>query len=986
MSQNSTLWAILRQNEREMYQCFISFDRLKTMSDIDNVPFDRPCTDSYLYRHVVLDNGLECLLVSDPSAEKSAASCDVRVGSLSDPENVPGLAHFLEHMLFYSSEKFQEEDAYSKFISEHGGKTNAYTSNESTNFHFDVNSDHLKGGLDRFAQFFICPTISEDGVLREARAVDSEHQKNKNTDFWKQLQLWKSYSSGRMNRFSTGNYETLVGGQDGRGHSNVVDFYKQHYSSNLMKLVVIGKESLDELEQMCTEMFQLVPNNHLSPLDEAIRLSDDHKGIMIRHVPEKEGHTVEIQWLTSISEQEFYRKSPLGTISHILGHEAKGSLFSVLKHEGWATALTAGEASTSTSQSSFFSVRIELTDDGFKNVNKAISLVFAYIHVIKDVFLNSRESAQALWAENFQLSNLRFQYAEKMDPFRLASNMSHAMQLYNLDDLLKAMYHVPFEYDPDLALKVLDDLTPENARIIIASKTVESDCSLVEPWYGTKYTMEAIPVTLMSSWKDDCKAIADEYHLSIPERNSFIPVDLSLAQESMDVPEIVSESKTHALYFRSDSNFKTPKAVMYFLFRLPESYVSPAAATMTNIVVKLINDKLNEESYSAQLAGLYYELSTNTEGILLQVAGYHDKMNVMITLVIQALLSVTEIEEERFIFVKHKLKKEFSNLKFEQPYRLALYEMDVGLEHPKWHMRDYESILGSIERSKVNEFINSRLLTHCHISALCEGNMSKEKAIKIITQVESQIQQRFLTSNLPSSQLTRPRIVCIKTGHNHIYKVHATETENPNSAIVVSIQAPASKHANVMFELLAHTYKRDAFYQLRTVEQLGYIVFFSSYAIRTVIHQLILIQSSEYSTEYLEQRAMSFLSTLEKKLTAMTKEEFQISVGELIASKQEKPKRLTQKAARHWAEIESGTLRFDRRDAEIKILQQLSQTEFTELMLHHIWKESTRKMLCVHIQSSQSPVDNGGESTGLISDLFAWKSNQMLYPSSIDTL
>jgi len=40
----------------------------------------------------------------------------VRVGSLSDPIELPGLAHFLEHMLFYSNEKYPEEDAYSKFI------------------------------------------------------------------------------------------------------------------------------------------------------------------------------------------------------------------------------------------------------------------------------------------------------------------------------------------------------------------------------------------------------------------------------------------------------------------------------------------------------------------------------------------------------------------------------------------------------------------------------------------------------------------------------------------------------------------------------------------------------------------------------------------------------------------------------------------------------------------------------------------------------
>ena len=65
-------------------------------------PFRVPAIDDQRYRLLTLGNGLQALLVSDPSADKAAAACDVRVGSMADYEEVPGVAHFTEHMLFYS--------------------------------------------------------------------------------------------------------------------------------------------------------------------------------------------------------------------------------------------------------------------------------------------------------------------------------------------------------------------------------------------------------------------------------------------------------------------------------------------------------------------------------------------------------------------------------------------------------------------------------------------------------------------------------------------------------------------------------------------------------------------------------------------------------------------------------------------------------------------------------------------------------------------
>eukprot|EP00775_Hariotina_reticulata_P005549 gene5549-5785_t len=110
----------------------------------------RPSCDKLGYRVVTLPNQLRVLLVSDPDTDKAAAALNVRVGSMCDPVELPGLAHFCEHMLFYSSEKYPVEDEYSRFISDHGGHTNAYTAAEDTNYQFDINWDALPEALDRF--------------------------------------------------------------------------------------------------------------------------------------------------------------------------------------------------------------------------------------------------------------------------------------------------------------------------------------------------------------------------------------------------------------------------------------------------------------------------------------------------------------------------------------------------------------------------------------------------------------------------------------------------------------------------------------------------------------------------------------------------------------------------------------------------------------------------------------------------------------------
>lgn len=187
--------------------------------------------DARQYGYYKLGNGLRVLLISDNETQLSAAAMDVAVGSFSDPPSHQGLAHFCEHMLFYGSKKYPEEGAYSNYLTHHGGYDNAYTYIQNTNYFFRVGSNYLREALDRFAQFFISPILSQSGVSREVNAVDAEHRKNLQSDGWRFYQLMRHVSNPRhpFHQFSTGDLETL---DKPDVLSALKSFYDRHYSAN----------------------------------------------------------------------------------------------------------------------------------------------------------------------------------------------------------------------------------------------------------------------------------------------------------------------------------------------------------------------------------------------------------------------------------------------------------------------------------------------------------------------------------------------------------------------------------------------------------------------------------------------------------------------------------------------------------------------------------------------------------------------------------
>ena len=70
------------------------------------------------------------------------------------------------------TEKYPIENEYSSYLSDHGGYSNAYTSQEDTVYYFDVQNEFFEGALDLFASFFVCPLFTETATEREINVTN----------------------------------------------------------------------------------------------------------------------------------------------------------------------------------------------------------------------------------------------------------------------------------------------------------------------------------------------------------------------------------------------------------------------------------------------------------------------------------------------------------------------------------------------------------------------------------------------------------------------------------------------------------------------------------------------------------------------------------------------------------------------------------------------------------------------------------------------
>jgi secreted Zn-dependent insulinase-like peptidase len=901
-------------------------------------------TDQAQFRRLVLDNGIKVLLVSDPKFNKSAAALVVPVGQIDDPRDSEGLAHFLEHMLFLGTDKYPDEGEYGRFIQRNGGTNNAYTSSDHTNYHFDVRHDVLPEALDRFAQFFIAPKFNPEFVGREVNAVHNEAMRHVQNDFRRIISVLRELydpTSGES-KFSTGNRDTLARANP----AAVRAFYEQHYSADRMALSIAGRVSLDELEKLARTNFSAIPKRNVKVEPHAPTFLPRKAALRLARVePVRELRQLTLEFLTPPTRPMFASRSDR-LLDDLLQYAGPGGLLAQLKAEGLANNVNASFWERTPQYGSLL-LTLDLTPAGEREHAKVLQRVFAWIE-----FLRRAPFPREFHADRARIGALSETYDDRGEGMELVTQLANNALFYPLAVAERA--HTAWGAPDEAAYRrLLDVLVPENMLAVLAARGVKTDRR--ERIYNVAYAYEEDAGAAFAALKQP-PAVAS---FALPGANRFMPQSTALlperAQSLIDEPGL-------ALHYAPDTEFLRPQTSVVMRFVPVREIASADSDALLTLWGRALQDALEADIADARAAGVQINTEFGLEGIKLGLHGFGDAPARFARHVAARLRSFS-VSAERYAAVQEQVVRALSSYAQTEAYQLGRDRREAMQREFRFLPDQTLPRVKSAGWPEVQRF-GARLLERGKLEVLIHGHLAPEGAVAAARAIAASVGAR----PAPAGELMRRRNLVMSPGE-HI--VDAGLIQGVNSAWSAEVRLGTDSPRVRAAALVLNAFVSPPFYnEMRTRQQLGYIVGSGPTASLRERGLVFVIQSSTHAAGDVQQRAEAVIAGLPAALAALGNAEWATLKAGVRSQLEEKPTSIAERADRLFNEAYLYGGEWGRAQASLAALEALTQAEAATLLAEAIDPGKGQRRSVLLDRAAQPPATPVASS---FTDREAWK-------------
>ena len=827
-----------------------------------------------------LSNGLEAYLISDPGVEQSAAALAVEAGSWNDSLEYPGIAHFLEHMLFMGTKAYPKEDEFMPYCKENGGKVNAYTASDRTLFMFSVNNSAFEGALDRFSHFFIDPLFLTSSIERELHAVDQEHAKNIENDGWRQYMIFKE--TGNSNhpnaKFSTGNADTLRGiPQDA-----MQKWYKDHYSADKMHLVILSPLPLDELIRLTTEDFSAVTEN-VTPhefINETMT-SDKQRGQMIYVKPIKDLKILSLTWELppQLAEDNEVKAGEL--LAYILKSGSKNSLLGLLKRQHLATAISVSEDAFS-KKNKLFSINVELSDKGIEQIDQVISYCFESLARLKKTGV-----PRYIFNEVQSIAELKYQYQSRQDAFEFVMETGHTLVDEELETFPKKTL-IPTKYEPEFISNYIDYLTPETCMFFVMadpSKTLVPPTK-EEKWMGAEYAIKQTPQKQLLAWS----TATINPQIGLPPPNLYIPKNLELIHSTPSqqpvTPVLLEDNADAKIFYSDDQKYLVPEITYLFRLKSPHLDGSAKSKALSGLYLKALDDHLFPVTSAAEIAGAKIGFKQDNFSLAVAIHGYNDQSGRLTEEIFSGIKKMRPTKEQ-FELYKQSLLSAYDNSSKELPVSQSLELLNSIVFSNAPTNAEKHHALQKISYEDFVEFSN-QLFKKAYVEGLLYGNITKKEAETLWASLKGKLK----AESYPLADQHKRQILLLPEGQGPYMVTHSTNMQG-HAAVLMIEQGPYSFEKRASQDVLGKVLQNAFFDTLRTKQQTAYIAKAWDKEEERRLVQFFAVQSSTHQPGELIARFELFIENFIKQYTTqIPKERFDNVRDMAIASLEMPPENL----------------------------------------------------------------------------------------------
>lgn len=334
----------------------------------------------------VLPNGLRLGFIQLPVGSQAAALVRVHAGAHDAPSEYPGLAHFLEHLLFLGSQSYAATDSLMPFVQGRGGQLNASTRERHTDFFFQVATETFGEALRRLLDMLARPMLDEAAQLREREVLQAEFlARGRDRETLCDAAIGTALSAAHpFAAFHAGNRDTLPV-EAAAFQQALKGYHQRFYHTGQMELLVAAPCSNEQLLELlqCSECQLPVAPAVARPL--APLRTDD--GAVLHLEVDGARPCLNLAFaLDGLPDQACVALDVLGAW---LASQASGSLSAVLRETCWCDALALRVPYWHDGQGVVV-IEAQLTEQGMADRAEVVAAVRSWLQFI---------TLQAPWAE-----------------------------------------------------------------------------------------------------------------------------------------------------------------------------------------------------------------------------------------------------------------------------------------------------------------------------------------------------------------------------------------------------------------------------------------------------------------------------------------------------------------------------------------------------------------------------------------------------------